>query len=48
VCKAAEGETARGLVEAKADAELTGGGTDDTAAGGGVEGAETAKFDGDY
>src|SRR5665213_1203432 len=44
--KPAEGEEARGLVEAEAGAELTGGGAKDAAAEGGVEGAEAVEFDG--
>ena len=45
--KSAEGEEAGGLVEAEAGAELTGGGAEDAAAEGGVEGAEAVEFDGD-
>ena len=45
--EAAEGEEAGGLVEAEAGAELTGGGAEDAAAEGGVEGAEALELDGD-
>jgi hypothetical protein len=45
--KTAEGQEAGGLVEAEAGAELTGGGAEDSAAEGRVEGAETVEFDGD-
>jgi hypothetical protein len=38
--KSTEGEEAGGLVEAEAGPQLTGGGTEDAAAEGGVEGAE--------
>jgi hypothetical protein len=38
--KSTEGEEAGGLVEAEAGSELAGGGTEDAAAEGGVEGAE--------
>jgi hypothetical protein len=44
--EAAEGEQARGLIEAEADAELAGGCAEDAAAEGGVEGAETLEFEG--
>jgi hypothetical protein len=45
--KSTEGEEAGGLVEAEAGSELAGGGTEDAAAEGGVEGAEAVEFDGD-
>jgi len=45
--EAAEGKEAGGLVEAEAGAELAGGGAEDSAAKGGVEGAEAVDFDGD-
>ena len=45
--EAAEGEQARGLREADADAELAGGGAEDAAAEAGVEGAETFDLDGE-
>jgi hypothetical protein len=45
--EAAEGEEARGFVEAETCAELAGGGAEDAAAKGGVEGAETVELDGD-
>jgi hypothetical protein len=45
--KSAKGKEARGLVEAQAHAELTGGGPDDPAAGGGVEGPDTGELDRD-
>jgi hypothetical protein len=41
-----EGQEASGLLEAKAGAELAGGCAEDTAAEGGVEGAEPVDFDG--
>ena len=45
--KSTEGEEAGGLVEAEAGSQLAGGGTEDAAAEGGVEGAEAVEFDGD-
>ncbi len=45
--EAAEGKEAGGLVEGEAGAELAGGGAEDAAAEGGVEGAEAVEFDGD-
>ncbi len=45
--KSTEGEEAGGLVEAETRAELAGGGTEDAAAKGWVEGAEAVEFDGD-
>ena len=42
--KSTEGEEAGGLVEAEAGSELTGGGTEDAAAKGGVEGTEAVEF----
>ena len=44
--EACEGEDAGGLVEAEAGSKLTGGGADDTAAKGWVQGAEAVDFDG--
>ena len=44
--ESAEGEESGGLVEAEAGAELAGGGAEDAAAEGWVEGAETVEFDG--
>ena len=43
--KSTEGEEAGRLVEAEAGSELAGGGTNDAAAEGGVEGAEAVDFD---
>jgi len=43
--ESAEGEDAGGFVEAKAGSKLTGGGAEDAAPEGGVEGAETVEFD---
>ncbi len=45
--KSTEGEEAGGLFEVEAGAELAGGGAEDAAAEGGVEGAEAVDFDGD-
>ena len=45
--EAAEGEEAGGFVEAETGAELAGGGAEDAAAEGGVEGAEALELDGD-
>ena len=45
--EAAEGEQAPGFVEAEAGAKLAGGGAEDAAAKGGVEGAESVEFDRD-
>ena len=45
--EATEGEEARGFVEAETCAELAGGGAEDAAAKGWVEGAETVELDGD-
>jgi hypothetical protein len=45
--KAAEGEETGGFVEAEASAELACGGTEDSAAEGGIEGPEAVEFDGD-
>jgi hypothetical protein len=45
--KSTEGEETGGFVEAEAGTELTGGGAEDAAAEGGVEGAEAVEFDGD-
>ncbi len=42
-----EGKEARGLVEGEACPQLTGGGSEDAAAEGGIERAETVEFDGD-
>jgi hypothetical protein len=45
--KSTEGEEAGGFVEAEAGAQLAGGGSDDAAAEGRVEGTEAVEFDGD-
>jgi hypothetical protein len=45
--KTGEGEEAGGLVEGEAGAELAGRGAEDSAAEGGIEGAEAVEFDGD-
>jgi hypothetical protein len=45
--KSTEREKAGGFVEAEAGSELTGGGAEDAAAEGGVEGAEAVEFEGD-
>lgn len=42
-----QGEQTGGVVEAESEAELTGGGSEDAAAEGGVEGPETVELDGD-
>lgn len=46
--KAAEGEEAGGLVEGEAGSQLAGGGAEDSAAEGWVEGAKAVEFDGDF
>ncbi len=43
--KSTEGEEAGGLFEAEPGAQLAGGGAEDSAAKGGVEGAEAVDFD---
>ena len=45
--KSTEGEEAGGFVEAETGTELAGGGSEDAAAEGWVEGAEAVEFDGD-
>ena len=45
--KSTEGEEAGGFVEAETDSQVAGGGSEDAAAEGGVEGAEAVEFDGD-
>jgi hypothetical protein len=45
--KSTKGEEAGGLVEAEAGPELAGGGTEETAAEGGVKDPKTVEFDGD-
>ena len=44
--KPAEGEEAGGLIKAETSAKLPGGGAEDAAAEGGVEGAETVELNG--
>jgi hypothetical protein len=44
--KSTEGKEAGGLVEAEAGSQLAGGGSEDAAAQGRVQGAEAVEFDG--